>query len=262
MSVDSTTSMRASRYRVARTRGAASGILLLLLGAWAALVPFIGPYLNVAYTPKPDSAWHWTAARGWLEVLPGSVVAVGGLLLILSSSRVLTTFGAWLAAAGGAWLVVGPAVSSPLEIDLGAPDPTSRRSVQSLAQLVFFYGIGAAIVFLAGLALGRLTVKSLRDVRAAERRLAADDAEASAATTPALDRSAPSAAPGYQPEQRGEAPRHQRPDAGGTDETGRPYPAGPPTTQQAPVSDPANGQSNPDQPTTQQPTYAPPPRTG
>src|SRR4051794_23403985 len=112
MTAETTTSLRASRFRVARTRGAASGSLLLLLGAWAALVPFIGPYLNVAYTPQPDTAWHWTAARAWLEVVPGAVAFVAGLLLILSTSRLVTVFSAWLAAAAGAWLVVGPACAS------------------------------------------------------------------------------------------------------------------------------------------------------
>ena len=29
--------------RVPRTRGVASGYLLILLGAWGALIPFIGP---------------------------------------------------------------------------------------------------------------------------------------------------------------------------------------------------------------------------
>jgi hypothetical protein len=85
-----------------------SGVLLVIAGAWAALVPFIGPYFNLAYTPAPIEAWYWTAARGWLEVLPGAAAFLGGLLLIVSASRVVTIFGGWLAAAGGAWLVVGP----------------------------------------------------------------------------------------------------------------------------------------------------------
>ncbi|HVI35675.1 MAG TPA: hypothetical protein VM684_05560, partial [Gaiellales bacterium] len=85
-----------------------SGLLLLILGAWAALAPMIGPYFNVAYTPAPNDAWHWTAARGWLEVLPGAAAFLGGLLLLVSSSRVMTMFGGWLAAAGGTWLIVGP----------------------------------------------------------------------------------------------------------------------------------------------------------
>jgi hypothetical protein len=251
--------MRASRYRVARTRGVASGTLLVLLGAWAALAPFIGPYLDLAYTPQPNTAWHWTAARGWLEVLPGAVVAVAGLLLMLSASRVLTSFAAWLAAAGGAWLVVGPAASAPLKIDLGTPDPTSRRSLQALEQILFFYGVGALIAFLAGLALGRLTVKSVRDVRAAERRLAAEDAAASgAATAPGGTLAGQPTAPGYAPEQRkGVLGRHQR----GDDDARTEQAPAAQTTQQPTVAQPAANQ-----PTTEQPGYSsappPPPRTG
>ena len=42
--------------------------------------------------------------------------------------------------------------------------------------LLFFYAVGAAIMFFAALALGRLSVLSLRDVRAAEQRIAAEQA--------------------------------------------------------------------------------------
>src|SRR5215467_6662327 len=153
MTADSTPTMRASRYRVARTRGAASGVLLMLLGAWAALVPMIGPYLNVAYTPQPNTAWHWTAARAWLEVTPGAVAFVAGLMLVIATSRVFTALCAWLAAAAGAWLVVGPACASTVHLNLGTPDPSSRRSVQALEQVAYFYGVGALIVFVAGIAL-------------------------------------------------------------------------------------------------------------
>jgi hypothetical protein len=147
-----------------------SGVLLVIAGAWAALVPFIGPYFNLAYTPAPNEAWYWTAARGWLEVLPGAAAFLGGLLLIVSASRVVTIFGGWLAAAGGAWLVVGPSLADPLNLNLGVPDPASSTGVQALAELLFFYAIGGAILLLAGLALGRLSVRSLRDVQAAQRR--------------------------------------------------------------------------------------------
>jgi hypothetical protein len=157
-----------------------SGFLLMLLGAWAALVPFFGPYLNLAYTPNVNDAWHWTSGRGWLEVLPGAAAFLGGLLLVMSASRVVASFGGWLAAAGGAWLVVGPALADAANISIGSPDPGSSTSVQALEALVFFYAVGAAIIFLAALGLGRLSVLSVRDVRAAERRLA----EERAATTP------------------------------------------------------------------------------
>jgi hypothetical protein len=236
---------------VARTRGAASGSLLLLLGAWAALVPFIGPYLNVAYTPQPDTAWHWTAARGWLEVVPGAVAALAGLLLIMSTSRVVTVFSAWLAAAAGAWLVVGPACASPLKIDLGTPDPASRRSVQTLEQLVFFYGIGALIVFVAGIALGRLTVNSMRDARAAERRLAAEHEAAAAPARPGPLEHDPANGPAYRPQQPPPAPQHAAPEPDGPQ-------ARPGTGERTGAQ---RAQPGGDQPTTQYPTYAsaPPP---
>jgi hypothetical protein len=177
MTTESYSSIRASRYRVPRTRGAMSGVLLILLGAWAALVPMIGPYFNLAYTPAPDDAWHWTAARGWFEVAPGAAAFLGGLLLLVSASRVTTSLGGWLAAAGGAWLVIGPALDGLLTIDLGTPDPSSSTRMQAVESLLLFYAIGAAILLVAGVALGRLSVRTLRDVQAAEQRLAAEEAE-------------------------------------------------------------------------------------
>ena len=67
---------RGSRMRMPRSRGAASGIFLVVLGAWGALIPFIGPYFDFAFTP--NQSWVWTMGRGWLEVLPGAVAALGG----------------------------------------------------------------------------------------------------------------------------------------------------------------------------------------
>ena len=91
--------------RVPRTRGAGSGVLLILLGAWGALIPFIGPYFHFAYTP--DTAWAWTWGRFFLEIVPGVATALGGLILLISAFRPVAMFGAALAAAGGAWFAVG-----------------------------------------------------------------------------------------------------------------------------------------------------------
>ena len=161
-----------SRLRVARTRGALSGLLLVVLGAWAALVPFIGPYFDFAYTPAPNLAWMWTAERGYMEVAPGVAAVVGGLILLFSTSRVMAIFGAWLGVAGGAWLILGPPLAGYLSVDLGQPDPASDLRVRTLESLFFFYAIGAAILFVASFALGRMSTHSVRDVRAAERRAA------------------------------------------------------------------------------------------
>ena len=161
-----------SRFRVPRTRGALSGLLLVVLGAWAALVPFIGPYFDFAYTPSANQAWMWTAERGYMEVAPGVAAFVGGLILLFSTSRVMAICGAWLGVAGGAWLILGPPLAAYLNVDLGQPDPASDLRVRTLESLFFFYAIGAAILFVASFALGRISTHSVRDVRAAERRAA------------------------------------------------------------------------------------------
>ena len=154
--------------RMARTRGLVSGALLLILGAWAAIVPFIGDYLNFAYTPT--STWTWTSGRGWYEVAPGAAAVLGGLLLLVSANRAVTSLGAWLGIAGGAWLIVGPQLATFLDVgSIGAPTGTST-GVIALERLFYFSAIGAAILFVATLALGRLSVRSVADVRAARRR--------------------------------------------------------------------------------------------
>src|SRR5258708_34381753 len=81
--------------RVPRTRGALSGLLLVLLGAWGALVPFVGPYFHYAYTP--DTAWTYTSDRLWLEILPGAGTLPAGLIVLVSASRPPAHFGRGLA---------------------------------------------------------------------------------------------------------------------------------------------------------------------
>jgi hypothetical protein len=145
-----------------RTRGAATGLLLILLGAWGALIPFIGPNINWAYTVDP--AWTWTAAKGWLEVFPGVAAAVGGLLLLVSGNRATAMFGGWLAVFAGAWFVVGRAFASTLGIaDVGEP-VASTDLTRALFAVTYFTGLGALIVFLGGAVLARVAVRHARDV--------------------------------------------------------------------------------------------------
>jgi hypothetical protein len=186
-----------ARFRVARSRGMLSGLLLVLLGAWAGLVPFIGPYFDFAFTPSPEDAWAWTAERGYMEVAPAAAAILGGLILLFTASRVMAIAGAWLGIAGGTWLIIGPPLSGYLNIDIGQPDPASDLRVRTLEMLFFFSAIGAAILFVASLALGRMSTHSVRDVRAAERR-AADlaaarerEAIAAAETAPAAESAGP-----------------------------------------------------------------------
>ncbi len=162
---------RGGRMRMPRSRGATSGFLLILLGAWGALAPFIGPLFNFAYSP--DQAWMWTTGRGWLEVLPGAVTVLGGLLLLMSRNRATASLGGWLAVAGGVWFIIGRAMAGPLGLgDAGSPVAATEAKRIAL-ELMFFYGLGALIVFLGAAALGRISVRSVRDVEWADRPVAA-----------------------------------------------------------------------------------------
>jgi hypothetical protein len=201
--------------RVPWTRGATSGVLLVIFGAWAAIVPFIGPYLHFAYTPSTNTAWIWTEARGWFEVAPGAAAFAGGLLLLTSTNRAIAIFGSWLGIAGGAWLIVGPSLTTVLDKSIGTPDPASSTNVQALEELFFFYGVGALILFVASVALGRLSVHSVRDVTVAQRRAA----EAEAAAAPA----GTGAAPMESAADREQMPQAGPPTAPGTGEAEYPY---------------------------------------
>jgi hypothetical protein len=139
-----------------RSRGAFSGFLLMLLGLWGALIPFVGPYFNYAYTP--DTAWTYTTARLWLEILPGAAVFIGGFLLMIAKGRHIALFGAMLAAAAGAWFTLGT-VLSPLwnnHVTLGGSPASSTVYMRIMEQLGFFYALGVVIVFIAAAALGRI----------------------------------------------------------------------------------------------------------
>ncbi|MCM3921923.1 hypothetical protein ND748_09660 [Frankia sp. AiPs1] len=153
-------------WHIPRSRGAVTGLLLMLLGIWGALIPFVGPYFDFAFT---GDAWTWTSARFWLEVLPGIAAFVGGLLLLASANRATAALGAWLAIAAGVWFIIGPTLAGPWHLgSIGAPLGGSAR--QAVVWISFFYGLGAAVLFLGSTAWGRLSVRGVRDVEAARRR--------------------------------------------------------------------------------------------
>jgi hypothetical protein len=129
------------------------------------LVPFIGPYLHLSYTP--GEAWVWSTARAWLEVFPGVTAAVGGFLLLISGNRATAMFGGWLAVIAGAWFVVGRTLSPVLRLgDVGQP-MAATDAKRAVIEIAYFSGLGVLIVFVGGAVLARVTIRTARDVELA-----------------------------------------------------------------------------------------------
>src|SRR5207237_9009105 len=86
---------------LARTRG--SAILILLLGIWGGIVPFVGGYFGY---PSGAPTWHWSMTNAMLSVAAGAV-AVFGSLLMMSGRPSMGRLGGLLALIGGARLILG-----------------------------------------------------------------------------------------------------------------------------------------------------------
>src|SRR5215470_19742 len=139
---------------IRKSRSIGMGVLLILLGVWGGLAPFVGPYFHFAYTP--DTPWHYTHARLWLEVVPAAVTVAGGMLVLVSRGRLLPAAGAILAVLAGGWFVVGTMVNA-IWHRLGTPGVPVGISPKRIVaeQLGLFTGLGLVIVLCAALALGR-----------------------------------------------------------------------------------------------------------
>jgi len=147
-------------WQAPRRHGVVTGLGLMLLGAWGAIIPFVGPYFDYAYTP--NRTWAWTAGRGYLEVLPGAVAFLAGLVLLMTSHRAKASLAGWFGVAAGAWFVVGPLLAVTWSsADVGRPVGGTRAVAAE--QIGMFYGLGAAIILFAAAAVGRFSVATLRD---------------------------------------------------------------------------------------------------
>jgi hypothetical protein len=139
---------------LARTTGAFSALVIIALGAWGGLIPFVGPYFHYGF--GSGHAWHYSTNRLWLDILPGVVAVIGGVRLLTSARRGSGVLGGWLALVAGAWFAIGTSVSllwHRAGNPIGAPMGGHIR--QTVEQLGYFSGLGVLIAALAAFAMGR-----------------------------------------------------------------------------------------------------------
>ena len=144
--------------------------MLIALGAWGAIVPFVGPEFGYPFPAGSDrESWDWTASTWQLSLLPGIAAAYGGLILVglLGTVRFAPALGALIALAAGAWFVLGAEFSrlwtSP------PPDGTGSDWMVIATNVGYHEGLGLAISVLAAFALGLLALLPERTPRRARR---------------------------------------------------------------------------------------------
>jgi hypothetical protein len=130
-----------------RTRAALPlGFGLIVLGAWGALIPLVGPYFDFGF--DTGHTWrlgeqHWT-----LSIAPGIAAAVGGMLIALHRRHL----GALIAVLAGIWFALGPFLH-PLWSDAVSPIATDDGKRAAL-WVAYFMAPAALIAYLAGLSQG------------------------------------------------------------------------------------------------------------
>ncbi|MGH2914632.1 MAG: hypothetical protein ACRDMX_06570 [Solirubrobacteraceae bacterium] len=162
-----------SRLAMPRSRGAMTGLTLLVLGVWGGIVPFIGPWFHYSFINQNAFSFP-TYGRLWLEILPGALAAFAGLQLIGTNHRGSAASAGLLACIAGGWFVIGQSVSTLWYHGVSqAGVPLGGTFMRMIEELGYFYLLGAVIVFLGATAMGRMTYRTERDARYASRRAAA-----------------------------------------------------------------------------------------
>jgi hypothetical protein len=167
--------LMAAVARIPRRRGGVCGLLLILLGAWGGLAPFVGPYFHFAYTP--DKAWAYTTGRLYLSVIPGAVALLAGLVVLMTRSRTVGVIAGLLGAVAGAWFIVGAGfvhtVLNRPTIVPGAPVAQSGLGIATsqwsyLELIGFFTGVGILIILVGAIVMGRFSMLAASDAVDAE----------------------------------------------------------------------------------------------
>jgi len=156
--------------RIPRSRGGICGVLLILLGVWGGLGPFVSPYFHFGYTP--DKTWYYSTGRLYFSIIPGAAARHGGRLVVATTQSGGRIFGGLLS---GAWFVTGTNFVADVlhrSVPFGVQIVPASLSGQALVlrgylELVaLFTGVGLLLLFAGALAMGRFSMIGARDLAA------------------------------------------------------------------------------------------------
>jgi hypothetical protein len=133
-----------------------AGLVLVPLGAWAALEPFL------------LGGWSsdWSTGRIMLTVVPGTAALLGGLIMLTGQRRAVTV-GGGLALAAGLWLIAAPVIYA-LTVGTELGTLSGGESVRMLQWMPFFFGAGALVSLVSAYGLGLLAPLEFDEVLEAE----------------------------------------------------------------------------------------------
>lgn len=145
------------------------GAVVIALGAWVAIVAYVGPAFGYPMPPGSDQpAWEWSASHTQRHLLPGIAAIVGGGLL-WPRSRAAVLTGAWLALAAGAWFVLSPFIPRAWLDGGGGGGGDASTVMQIITPLGYHHVPGLLTVALTAFVLGRLLPVRDAHPQAAER---------------------------------------------------------------------------------------------
>lgn len=135
-----------------------TGLVILLIGAWAGIVPFVGP--SFGFSADGSSSWFWNLPHALLWLAPGAVAVWCGLMMLGMVPRAIAGFArlgsaalGTISAACGAWLIIGPLAWPVLEHSAGVFVPASP--IKELAyQVGYSLGPGVLLVLFGAFAMG------------------------------------------------------------------------------------------------------------
>lgn len=132
-----------------------AGLLVVLVGAWGGIVPYVGPVFG--FNGDGSAAWTWNLSHAMLSFAPGAVALGCGLIVLLAGAslagRPVLAFAGLMVAVCGAWFIIGPLAWPVLK---GSSFFVTQRPLTQLANWIgYSLGPGSLLIGLGAFVLGR-----------------------------------------------------------------------------------------------------------